>query len=80
MRAYADTGSSLSITALVRDASVEQRGRSVPSCPMWTVSATVAHLAGVAVDGVVGYSVATISAERQTAGQVEQRRGRPLAC
>ncbi|MDQ4094520.1 MAG: hypothetical protein M3143_14365 [Actinomycetota bacterium] len=38
----------------------------------------MAHLAGVAVDIIAGYDVATISADQHTAGQVERRRGRRL--
>ena len=66
------------ITALVRDASEEQRVRVVPSCPKWTVSDTVAHLAAVATDVVAGYSTATISTDEHTAAQVERLRGRSL--
>ena len=66
------------ITELVRDASEEQRARSVPGCPKWTVSDTVAHLAANAVDEVAG-RLTGIPDDEQTAAQVEQRRGRPLA-
>jgi uncharacterized protein (TIGR03083 family) len=65
------------IAALVRDASEEQRARTVPGCPKWTVSDTVAHLAANAADEVTGRRTG-IPDDEQTAAQVEQRRGRPL--
>ncbi len=65
------------ITALVRAASHEQRARIVPSCPEWTVSDTVAHLAANATDAVAGRLAAPPNDE-QTAAQVMQRRGRPI--
>lgn len=63
------------IAALVRGASEEQRVVAVPACPGWTVSDTVAHLAGVAVDVVAGNSIAAISTDERTAHQVKQRQG-----
>ena len=66
------------IAAFVRSTTEEQRAVVVPGCPEWTVSDTVAHLAGVAVDIVAGYSVATISTDEHTANQVKQRLGRSL--
>jgi uncharacterized protein (TIGR03083 family) len=65
------------ITALVRNASAEQRSRIVPSCPKWTVSDTVAHLAAVATDEIAG-RLPNVPDDEQTAAQVEQRRGRPI--
>jgi uncharacterized protein (TIGR03083 family) len=65
------------ITALVRDASEDQRSRIVPSCPKWTVRDTVAHLAAVATDEIAG-RLPSIPNDEQTAAQVERRRGSPL--
>lgn len=65
------------IAALVRDASEEERARTVPGCPKWTVSDTVAHLAANAADEVTG-RLTGVPDDEQTAAQVEQRRGRPL--
>ena len=42
------------ITELVESASPEERERSVPACPLWTVTDVVRHLTGVATDIVEG--------------------------
>jgi uncharacterized protein (TIGR03083 family) len=42
------------ITELVETASEAERGRTVPACPLWTVSDVVRHLTGVATDIVEG--------------------------
>jgi uncharacterized protein (TIGR03083 family) len=65
------------IAALVRDASEEQRACTVPGCPGWTVSDTVAHLAANAADEVAG-RLTGVPDDEQTAAQVEQRRSRTL--
>ncbi len=65
------------IAALVRDASEDQRARTVPGCPKWTIGDTVAHLAANAVDEAAG-RLTGVPDDEQTAAQVEQRRGRPL--
>src|SRR3954468_14174968 len=65
------------ITALVHNASEEQRSRIVPSCPKWTVSDTVAHLAAGATDVIAG-QMPNVPDDEQTAAQVTQRRGRPI--
>jgi uncharacterized protein (TIGR03083 family) len=65
------------ITALVRNASEEQRSRIVPSCPKWIVSDTVAHLAAGATDVIAG-RMPNVPDDEQTAAQVAQRRGRPI--
>lgn len=65
------------IAALVRAASEEEQARTVPGCPKWTVSDTVAHLAANAVDEAAG-RLAGVPNDEQTAAQVDQRRGRAL--
>jgi uncharacterized protein (TIGR03083 family) len=65
------------ITALVRTADAQQRGRRVPACPEWTVTDTVAHLAAVAAEAVSG-RLTGVPTDEQTAAQVAQRRGRCL--
>ncbi|MGH4023849.1 MAG: maleylpyruvate isomerase family mycothiol-dependent enzyme [Pseudonocardiaceae bacterium] len=65
------------IVGLVRGCSAEQRARTVPGCPRWTVADTVAHLAAVAVDVVAG-ALTGVPGEEHTAAQVAQRRGSTL--
>lgn len=65
------------IVALVSDASEQQRARTVPGCPKWTVKDTVAHLAANAADEVAG-RLTGVPDDEQTAAQIEQRRSRPL--
>lgn len=50
----------------------------VPACPGWTVHGVVSHLCGIAVD-VVGGRLRGIPDEAWTAGQVDERRGVPVA-
>lgn len=72
---YMESGARIGV--LVRAASDEQLARMVPGCPEWTVADTVSHLAAVAAEVVAGQLTA-VPTEEQTAGQVDQRRGRPL--
>lgn len=65
------------IVGLVRAASEQQRARTVPGCPEWSVTDTVAHLAAVAAEVVRG-TLTAVPGEEHTAAQVAQRRGRDL--
>lgn len=50
----------------------------VPGCPGWSVHDVVAHLAGIAVDVTEG-RLRAVPDDAWTAGQVEARRGVPVA-
>jgi len=56
------------IVGLVRGCSAEQRARTVPGCPQWTVADTVAHLAAVAGEVVTG-ALTGVPGEEHTAAQ-----------
>jgi uncharacterized protein (TIGR03083 family) len=49
----------------------------VPACPGWTVHGVVSHLCGIAVDALAG-RLSGVPDDSWTAGQVDQRRGRPV--
>ncbi len=66
-----------STQGLVAGLSAEDAGRPVPTCPKWTVHDVVAHVVGVAVDGVNG-NMAGAPGEAWTAAQVDARRDRPV--
>ncbi len=50
----------------------------VPATPGWSVHDVLAHLAAVTTDGLAG-RISGIPGDDQTAQQVEERRGRPVA-
>lgn len=65
------------ITELVAQASPEQLQAVVPSCPDWTVTDVVAHLAGVCTDVLEG-RIEGVATDPWTAAQVEARKGRSI--
>jgi uncharacterized protein (TIGR03083 family) len=52
-------------------------GTPVPACPGWTVRDVVGHLSGLAVD-ILGGRLTAIPDDGWTAGQVADRRARPV--
>jgi uncharacterized protein (TIGR03083 family) len=50
----------------------------VPACPGWTVHGVVSHLCGIAVDALDG-RLRGVPDDAWTAGQVDERRGVPVA-
>lgn len=80
------------ITELVESASPEDRARTVPACPLWTVEDVVRHLTGVATDLVEGDFLSDLDlielwqtdegaqqGNRFTDRHVTMRRSQPLA-
>jgi len=67
-----------SIVDLVAGIGTDDASRPVPTCPKWTVHDVVAHLVGVASDGLNG-NMAGAPGEVWTAAQVDARRNRPVA-
>jgi uncharacterized protein (TIGR03083 family) len=68
--AYRDTRNR--IIDVVSGCSPEQWEQLVPHCPDWTVRQTLAHLAGVADDGING-NMEGVTTEPWTAAQVDKR-------
>ena len=66
-----------SIVGLVAGIGTDDASRPVPTCPKWTVHDVLAHLVGVASDGVNG-NMAGAPGEAWTAAQVDARRDRPI--
>jgi uncharacterized protein (TIGR03083 family) len=68
----------LRISDLVLSLSDEETKRTVPTCPLWTVSDVVAHVTGICADVLAG-NIAGVASEPWTAAQVMSRRGRSTA-
>lgn len=80
------------ITELVESATAEERQRTVPACPLWTVEDVVRHLTGVATDIVEGNMIPDVNlielwhteggaqaGDAYTDKHVTSRRSQPLA-
>lgn len=67
----------LRIAGLVSDLPVEAHDTPVIACPGWRVRDVVAHVAGIAEDGVAG-RLAGVPTPEQTAQQVDRYRTTPL--